>query len=79
MQETGISTNLFAMAALNGISITEQLQVNQQIKVEDATLKKVVALLAKHKPASDFDTDGPPQTVIREGIGFWFVYQYVVQ
>jgi hypothetical protein len=80
MQETGIANNLYELAVLNGLSITQVMQLDENVKTVEAVSKKIVKLFAgAHKPASSFDEDGPPETVKLEGIDYWYVWEYVVQ
>lgn len=80
MQESGKAELALAYAIANGMSLTERLEVDTQLRtlqVENRTVSEVLKQ-KRHLPASDADDiDQEPEQ--QEGIGYWTLNQYVVQ
>lgn len=79
MQESGNAARVFDYAIANGLSITELIAPGEDIETLQVDLNAVVKVLKREPnyPASDMDDMGT-LGYAGEGIGYWYLYEYVV-
>jgi hypothetical protein len=74
MQETGTFETLMEMARLNGISITDDLQVKGSYRKTDVVDERIVTVFAGTlKPASNVPVDEDQLPTPPEGIDYWII------
>lgn len=70
LETTGSIDNAFAMAILNGMSITDDVVVGQELKATGATLKSVVSIFNNKKRPATAITMEQLQEIESKGIGY---------
>jgi translation initiation factor 2 beta subunit (eIF-2beta)/eIF-5 len=70
LETTGSIDNAFAMAILNGMSITDDVVVGQELKATGVTLKSVVSIFNDKKRPATAITMEQLQEIESKGIGY---------
>ena len=70
LETTGSVDNAFAMAILNGTSITDDVVIGQELKATAVTLKSVVSIFNEKKRPATAITMEQLQEIENNGIGF---------
>jgi len=69
LEATGSTENAFEMSILNGVSLTDNVAVGQELQVSKVTKKGIVGVFKKKRPASG-TISTPGVDVENDGIGF---------
>jgi hypothetical protein len=77
LQSTGNLEDMFEMAMINDIAITDDLEIGETIQITTITNKYIVSQWQEGKePATAIDS----QTVIlKEGLEYWAIENYPIQ
>lgn len=75
VQHTGDATGLFAMAKLNGISMTEELAIGTYIEIPDAVNEEIKQWFIDNGDIVATDNPEPGEPARLEGIGYWIIGQ----
>lgn len=70
LETTGSIDNAFAMALLNGMSITDDVVIGQEVKTTGVTLKSVVSIYNEKKRPATAITMEKLQEIESKGIGY---------
>jgi hypothetical protein len=70
LENTGSIENVFQMALLNDISITDDLSIGMELKISEATNKRIVELFGEfNRPATALTNQNYELIVPDDGIG----------
>jgi hypothetical protein len=70
LENTGSIENSFAMALLNGISVTDDVVIGQELKVTSVTSKSIVSIFNENKRPATAITIEQMQEIESKGIGY---------
>lgn len=74
IQETGSFESVMQMAFINGISITDELELEREYRKTDVVDERIVAVFAGAlKPASNVPVDEEQLPAEPEGIDYWII------
>jgi hypothetical protein len=70
LENTGSIENAFAMALINGISVTDDVVIGQELKVTAVTSKAIVSIFNENKRPATAITMNHLQEIKNKGIGY---------